>query len=408
MKGCQLLAECRRLGSLAYKEMSQELRTLECRHCGLPRINTQIYHLLPYLTHLDLGYNAIQFLYHDEFQDLRRLHSLKLDGNLFPVILENTFVHQQQLKYLSLAWNWIAKIPETALKNLTSLIELDLSYNKLYKLDSVAFSHVAATLQKLDISGNKFKLDVIKPVLDTVAGVWDLGLAQMQIGSLPASFFPERIRRLNLSRNNITRILPDMFPRQLELLDLSSNKLKGLNASAVLFLQTLEVVNIHHNPWTCELCHISDIYFHANKTNLFTNATCAFPSALKGKPLVKLNLEEIPPCGGIEYTEEDFEATSKRGLFIGFLCIVTFAVSSVIFVVCSCVKRHNQNAARRDKRTAECPENSIDHSAVFSKSPISFQFPLDLMERKLSVATIGDIKRDERQGMSNGSVVTGL
>lgn len=382
---------------------------MECRHCGLQRINTQIYHLLPYLTHLDLGYNAIQFLSHDEFQDLHRLHSLKLDGNMFPVILENTFVNQQQLKYLCLSRNRIAKIPDTALKNLTNLVELDIGYNKLYKVESVAFSHVSKSLRKLVISGNKFKLDIVKTIVDTVYNVVDLSVAHLKIEKIPRNFFPDRIKNLNLSGNNISEIYPEMFPKHLEILDLSNNKIKGLNDSAMLYMETLKTANIRDNPWTCELCHITDIFFRVNKTNLFKNATCAFPSVLDGKMLDRLNLEEIPPCGDFEYTEEDFEATSKRGLFIGLICIVTLAVSSVIFVVCSCVKRHNQNMAQREKRTAECQENNIDHvTTVFSKSQISFQFPLDLTERKLSVSTIDEIKRDERQGMSNGSVVTGL
>ncbi|CAG9771877.1 unnamed protein product [Ceutorhynchus assimilis] len=401
----------------AFKEVT-ELRTLECRYCGLERINTQIYHLLPYLTHLDLGYNALQYLYYDEFQDLHRLHTLKLDGNLFPVILENTFVNQQQLRYLCLARNRIAKIPDTALKNLTNLVELDLGYNKLYKVESVAFTHVANSLQKLIISGNNFKLNVIKTIIETVLNVWDLSVANMKLETIPRNFFPDNIKSLNLSWNNLTDISQEMFPRQLEILDLNNNKLKGLNDSAVLYLETLKTVNIENNPWTCELCHITDMFFRVNKSTLFKNATCAFPSVLNAKKLLKLSLDEIPPCGDQEFTEEDFEATSKRGLFIGLICIVTFGLSSIVFVVISCVKRHNDNAAQRAKRTAESlQENSLENSVtVFSKSQISFQFPLDLMERKLSVSTIDEIKRDERpeikrdesQGMSNGSVVTGL
>ncbi|XP_066260074.1 carboxypeptidase N subunit 2-like [Euwallacea similis] len=392
----------------AFKEIP-ELRTLECRHCGLQRINTQIYHLLPYLTHLDLGYNVIQYLYYDEFQDLHRLHSLKLDGNLFPVILEHTFVNQQQLKYLCLARNRIAKLPATALKNLTSLVELDIGYNKLYKVESVAFSHIARSLEKLIISGNNIKLEGIKTVVDAVYNVVDLSVANMKILDFPTNFFPDRLKSLNLSGNNLTELFPEMLPKQLENLDLSNNKLKGLNQSAVLHLESLTSADLRGNPWTCELCHITDMFFRVNKSNLFTNLTCAFPSVLNGKPLAKLNLEEIPPCGGTEYTEEDFEETSRRGLFIGLVCILTLGVSSVTFVIYSCVKRHRDNAAQREKRTSEsCQENNIAHATVFSKSQISFQFPLDLTERKLSVSTIDEIKKEDRQGMSNGSVVTGL
>ncbi|XP_030753833.1 LOW QUALITY PROTEIN: insulin-like growth factor-binding protein complex acid labile subunit [Sitophilus oryzae] len=376
----------------AFKEIP-ELRTLECRHCGLRRINTQIYHLLPYLTHLDLGYNRIQFLASDEFQDLHRLHSLKLDGNMFPVILEYTFVNQQQLKYLNLARNRIAKVPDTSLKNLSSLVELDLGYNKLSKTEGLVFVHVNKTLERLVLSGNNLKQEFIKSIVGVLGKVRDLSLAHMKLASVSSGFFPDRIRNLNLSGNNFSEVTVDMFPRQLFSLDLSKNEIKGLNDSVVSFLEYIKRVDITDNPWTCTWCYITDLFFRVNDTNLFQNATCAFPSVLKGKRLTKLNSDEIPSCG----------------LLIGLVCIVTFAVFSVVFV-CSCVKRHHRNGERA-KRAAECQENNVEHlqtAAIFSKSEISFQFPLDLTERKLSVSTIAEIKKDERQGMSNGTISTGL
>ncbi|KAF7266332.1 hypothetical protein GWI33_020360 [Rhynchophorus ferrugineus] len=386
-----------------------DLRSLECRHCGLKRINTQIYHLLPYLTHLDLGYNEIQFLANDEFQDLHRLHTLKLDGNLFPVILENTFVNQQQLKYLCLARNRIAKIPDTALKNLTSLIELDIGYNKLSKAESVAFSYVKKSLVKLIISGNKFRLNIVKDLLDVLTSIRDLSIAHMRLVSIPEGFFPERIRNLNLSGNNLTELTVGMFPKHLQLLDINANDIRGLNDSVLTFFESIPHIKFRDNPWTCDLCHISDIFFRVNHTNLFLNTTCAFPSVLKGKSLQRLTLDEIPACSDSGGGEEDPFGSNKKGLIIGLVCIVTFAVSSIIFVVCSCVRRHHQNEARRRKRAAECQENNLDHStAIFTKNQLNFQFPLDLTERKLSVSTIGEIKKDDRQGMSNGTITTGL
>ncbi|XP_030749693.1 carboxypeptidase N subunit 2-like [Sitophilus oryzae] len=389
----------------------KELRTLECRHCGLRRINTQIYHLLPYLTHLDLGYNRIQFLASDEFQDLHRLHSLKLDGNMFPVILEHTFVNQQQLKYLNLARNRIAKVPDTSLKNLSSLVELDLGYNKLSKTEGLVFVHVNKTLERLVLSGNNLKQEFIKSIVGVLGKVRDLSLAHMKLASVSSGFFPDRIRNLNLSGNNFSEVTVDMFPRQLFSLDLSKNEIKGLNDSVVSFLESIKRVDITDNPWTCTWCYITDLFFRVNDTNLFQNATCAFPSILKGKRLTKLNSDEIPSCGSTENNPDSSSSMNKKGLLIGLVCIVTFAVFSVVFVVCSCVKRHHRNAVRRAKRAAECQENNVEHlqtAAIFSKSEISFQFPLDLTERKLSVSTIAEIKKDERQGMSNGTISTGL
>ncbi|CAG9854825.1 unnamed protein product [Phyllotreta striolata] len=383
-----------------------DLRVLEMRGCGLKRINTQLYHLLPYLSHLDLGNNHIQFLAEDEFQDLHRLHILKLDGNVLPVILEKTFVNQQQLKYLCLAKNRLAKITNTAFFNLTSLVELDISYNKLSKLEPVALSHVADTLQRLVISGNNFTLTLIKMVLQTLYRVWHLDISHMKIKSLPDRFLPDRIKKLNISWNNITNISVQALPRQLVELDLSFNAVKGLNESVLLKLEALQYANVSGNPWSCDLCHITSIIFRANKTNLFKNSLCASPPKLEGRKLVSLRFEDVTTCDS--YDSERKMPSDKLSLLVGLICIIVCAICSIVFVVCSCVRRHSRNLARQRKRAMERGENDVGSaSAVFSKGEISFKFPLDLTERKMSVSTIDEIKRDSQQSLPNGTI-TGI
>ncbi|KAJ8931518.1 hypothetical protein NQ314_015556 [Rhamnusium bicolor] len=381
-----------------------DLRVLELRGCGLKRINTQLYHLLPYLTHLDLGNNQIQFIAEDEFQDLHRLHTLKLDGNLLPVILEKTFVNQQQLKFLCLARNRLAKITDTAFLNLTSLIELDISFNKLNKIESFALTHIAESLQKLLISGNSFSLSLIKMILQTLYRVWHLDASQMKLRSIPERFLPDRIKKLNISWNNITTISVQTFPRQLQELDMSHNQLKGLNDSVIIKLETLKFVNLSANPWHCSLCHITSILFRVNKTDLFKNLSCASPKNLKGRKLTSLRLEDITTCNSKQNEDENSSSDNKLSLLIGLICIVIFAILSIIFVVCSCVRRHSTNVARQQKRAAEHAENSLQSAtAIFCKGEISFKFPLDLTERKMSVSTIDEIKRDSQQSLPNGT-----
>lgn len=377
---------------------------LELRGCGIQRINTQLYHLLPYLSHLDLGNNRFQFLAEDEFQDLHRLHNLKLDGNLLPVILEKTFVNQQQLKYLCLARNRLAKITDTAFVNLTSLVELDISFNRMKKLDIVVLSHLADTLQKLLISGNKFTWSLMKPIFQTLNRIWHLEIAQMKLRSIPERFLPDRIKNLNVSWNNITTISVQAFPRHLQQIDLSHNELKGLNDSVIIKLETLRHVNISGNPWTCSLCHITSVLFRVNKTDLFKNLTCASPRNLKGLKVSALRLEDVPTCKSKNDDEDSSSGDNKLSLLIGLICIVILAILSIIFVVCSCVRRHARNLARQQKRAAEEAENSLrSATAIFCKGEISFKFPLDLTERKMSVSTIDEIKRDSQQGLPNGT-----
>lgn len=389
----------------------QDLRVLECRACGLKRINTQIYHLLPYLSHLDLGNNQMQFIASDEFRDLHRLHSLKLDGNLLPVVLEKTFINQQQLKYLCLARNRLAKITNTAFLNLTSLIELDISYNKLSKIESVALQHISDTLQRLVISGNSFPINVIKIVLQTLYRVWNLDLVQMKLETIPEKLLPDRIRKLNVSMNNISVINVEALPKQLQEFDLSHNQFKGLNERVILKLEHLKYVNLAHNPWTCTMCHLSSILLRLNKTNLFDGLRCASPKSLKGQQLTQL--QQIPPCRPQNEDIDNENVDNRLGLIICLVCIIVLAILSIIFVVCSCVRRHANNVQRQQKRAAtaaiEIQENNLQSAtAIFSKGEISFKFPLDLTERKMSVSTIDEIKKDTHQNLPNGTAGTGI
>ncbi|KAJ8968719.1 hypothetical protein NQ317_019860 [Molorchus minor] len=359
-----------------------DLHVLELRGCGLKRINTQLYHLLPYLSHLDLGNNQFQFLAEDEFQDLHRLHSLKLDGNLLPVILEKTFVNQQQLRYLCLARNRLAKITDTAFFNLTNLVEMDISFNKLSKLESFALRHVADTLQR----------------------VWHLEVAHVKLKYIPDRFFPDRIKKLNVSFNNLTSFSVQTIPRQLQELDISNNQLQGLNDSVIIKLETLKFVNLSGNPWSCSLCHITSILFRVNKTDLFKNFTCASPKNLQGKQLTSLRLEDVTTCNSKHKEDDSSFSNNKLGLIIGLVCIVIFGICSIVFVVCSCVRRHSRNLERQRKRVAENAGNSLGTAtAIFCKEEISFKFPLDLTERKMSVSTIDEIKRDSQQSLPNGT-----
>lgn len=380
----------------------QDLRVLELRGCGVKRINTQIYHLLPYLSHLDLGNNQIQFLAEDEFHDLHRLHSLKLDGNMLPVILEKTFVHQQQLRYLCLSKNRLAKITDTAFLNLTSLVELDISYNKLSKLESSAVTHIADSLQKLIISGNSFTVSLIRTILQSLYRVWHLEIAHMKLSVIPEKFVPDRIKKLNISGNNISALSIHAIPRQLLELDISNNQLKGLNETVLMKFDKLKYLKLLENPWSCTLCHIKPMLLRVNRTTYLKNVTCASPEKLTGKFLIEIRLDDIQPCTKDNGNKKTI-TSDKLGLLIGLICVVLLAIFSVIFVIFSYISRHSRSEPQGQKRTIEVTGAGLENAAAFfCKDEISFKFPLDLTQRKMSISTIDEIKKDS-QNLTNGT-----
>ncbi|XP_060518389.1 carboxypeptidase N subunit 2-like [Cylas formicarius] len=391
----------------AFKEIP-ELRMFECRNCSLRRINTQIYHLLPYLTLLDLGDNGIQFLSNDEFQDLRRLHSLKLDGNLLSVVLENIFINQQQLKFLTLARNRIVKITDYALKNLTSLEDLDISYNKLNKLEAIVFTHITKTLKRIVLSGNNLNLDLIYMVIEILHSLTDIELAQMKLEVIPEHFFPARIRKLDISRNNFSEITRSVIPKQLVYLNISKNRIKGFNEATLATLEGIKTVDVTGNPWNCNLCDISAVVLRANKSVLFKQSVCSSPSIMRGKKLISLNIHHLPGCS----TSGESDNGGSGWLSIVYMTAVAFSVPLIAVVVYACIKRRNQQPLAVDdttKRTTELEGYGMElATAVFIKEQISFQFPLNLMESKMSVSTIDDVKKQNGKDLLSNGRAAGL
>lgn len=369
---------------------------LECRSCGLRRINTQIYHLLPYLTHLDLGNNRMQFIMSDEFNDLHKLRFLWLDGNQLPVVLERTFVNQRQLRGLSLARNRLAKITNTAFLNLTALEELDIGYNKLDKLEGVVLHPVADSLSKLVVSGNQFPAPVLRVALQVAYRVTNLQMADMGIGDIPAGLLPERIKQLNVSGNNLTNLVVHALPQQLHELDISRNKFRGLEERVVLKLVQLRTLKLHHNPWCCDLCHIVSMLLHVNRSKLFQNTVCASPNSLNGRMLISLNVDDLSVC--VDDSENGASALTNSDLIILILCCscLLLLIVCATLVVFSCFKRRADNARRVVKRgTVESEVVLQKTTAIFeNRSEISLKFALDLTEQKVSVSTIDEIKRD--------------
>ncbi|XP_022902999.1 insulin-like growth factor-binding protein complex acid labile subunit [Onthophagus taurus] len=394
-----------------------ELRVLECRACGISRINTQIYHLLPYLTHLDLGDNRIQFLDTDEFIDLRRLKSLYLDGNMLPVVLEKAFVHQIRLRTLCLARNRLAKVTSTAFFNLSTLIDLDISYNKLSKFDVESLNPVANSLQRFSISGNQFSASMVKSILQVMYKVRDLSIADLKLEEFPHNFISGiQVQKLNISGNLIKNLTVQSLPTHLSLLDASRNRIVKISEKLLKSLIKIETVYLNNNSFSCRLCDVLPVLNFLNKTR--TNITnikglnCVTPLTLKNNPIdLTLKQRVLPKCP-TPYSELSFVEKMKQnvGLVIGIVSLIVFLTACVLFVVLSCLRRHRnhgENKERRRRKRTPGIEMSEDPSVAFGSKPeISFKFPLDLTERRASISTIDDMKKEsELSGLPNGTVL---
>lgn len=351
----------------------------------------------------------MQFIDSEEFIDAHRLRSLKLDGNLLPVVLEKTFVNQGHLKTLCLARNRLAKITDTAFLNLTSLVELDISYNKLDRLEGESFQPIANTLEKLVISGNAFPPATLRVVFQITLKVKELEMADMRLKEIPEDL-PPNLLKLNLSGNSLQNISDQDLPKNLMMLDLRGNMFKGLEETVVQRIGAIKEVHLMNNTWICDLCHIAPILFRVNKSSAFHNLSCASPVFLEGRLLTSLNLEDISTCNKESNSVDTGFASkikNKLGLVIGAACLFLFFMFCITFVVYSCMRRHANNVRMEDKEKRYIRrEGPLENATVIfsNKDEITFKFPLDLTERKLSVSTIDEMKKETHlNSLPNGT-----
>ncbi|RZC39502.1 LRR 8 domain containing protein, partial [Asbolus verrucosus] len=383
-----------------------ELKSLECRSCGLTKIDPKVYELLPHLTHLDFGDNELTSITSDEFEPLTNLRHLKLDGNRITAIKSSVFFNQQELKRLNLARNGLAKISRNAFDNLHNLTELDLSQNKFENPENGLLEPVADTLEVLLLNGNHLSLHTLKRLLNNLE-IKELHLAGCGLGGVPV--VPETVSVLNLANNHISSIPAEMIPESLKELDISGNKFRGLDKEAMMKLDNLKSFKLERNPWSCDLCNIVPLLERVNRSAAIRNVQCVEPYAAKGKKLGIVKRNELTWCTLPNYTSSDANFfllgdDGKIGLIAAGTSVSLLFLTVVVVLGALCYSRRHaaKYYTHEDKLAMEGDSIFDNHSPLFcDERELSFKFPLDGGEKKLSVSTIDEIKKEH--AITNGT-----
>lgn len=393
-----------------YYYLLQELKALECRGCGLTKIDRQVYELLPNLAHLDLGDNELTSLTPDEFAPVKQLKYLKLDGNHFTTIKSSIFINQFELKKLNLAHNSITKLDRNTFEHLHNLTELDLSYNKLENLENGLLEPVASTLEVLVLSGNHFKLYNLKGLLSNLQ-LKELHLAESgMIDVSSIKIFPDTLNVLNLAGNHFSAISPDIIPSHLIELDLSRNRLRGLSDEFLLQTDKLKMrLRLERNPWSCDLCHIIPMLERVNRSAMIRDVKCAHPFTTEGKTLGTLQRKDLTWCTVPSYTSSDANFfllgdDGKIGLIAAStsICLLFLTVFVIVTAICYSRRHAAKYYTHEDKLAMEGDSIYDNHSPLFcDEKELSFKFPLDNCEKKLSISTIDEIKKEHT--INNGT-----
>nr|CAD2169447.1 unnamed protein product [Meloidogyne enterolobii] len=191
----------------------------------------------------------------------------------------------------------------------TQLIEVDLGWNHFRHFDSSILSGAQATLEKLHLSGNQIEMNL--NLISTLPRLKELHLADCSLNNIPYSLSKsyQKLKFLNLSTNGLDHLPPnlDALLPQLKVLDISNNQFSKLPHLLLDFVDHLNLVYLHHNPWDCE-CAAQSLQLHMLKRLplqeqlRFDETLCNVPQLLKGQPLHRV--QKINDCAIIlENTE---------------------------------------------------------------------------------------------------------
>lgn len=283
------------------------------------------------------------------------------------------------------------------------------------------FHPIAESLQKLYISGNKVPVTDIKGVLQTLGNnIRQISMADMRFKEIPIDLFSnQRLQYLNLSGNNLSTFPIEVFktlPNLVEL-DLSRNNFTGFSERLMTKFERIAVLHFEKNPWGCDLCNIIPMLNRINKTigSYLRTLKCASPRYLSQRTLESLLETELRWCG--ELDDDPAEGTLlnffKNNGFIIVISVTSVGVLVVLIgtiaVIRCCFKRTTGNLyfeedKDEDKPRSQTQETVLDSAtAIFGQNgEISFKFPLELTERKMSVSTI-DVKK-EGKSIPNGEL----
>lgn len=179
------------------------------------------------LIHADFSFNRITAINAKSFHIDNHLKYLNVDHNSISELNALSLVNFLEVEHFSISHNQITEIPTFLFHKMKNLAIIDFSFNKISNINIFAFSgHFA--VQTINLSNNQLT------VLERKCFGYDNLIS---------------LYHLDLSSNLIAEIQPGTFSTliNLNILDLSHNKLKTINAdilpTSALYLETLSIVD---------------------------------------------------------------------------------------------------------------------------------------------------------------------
>lgn len=369
-----------------------------------------MFHLLPQLNHLDLGNNLIEYIAPIEFRDLANLRVLKLDGNRIVGVEAGTFIAQAELKKLNLARNRIRDVDPNAFNYLANLTDLDLSYNKIEYLDDTVFNPISGSLRKLVLSGNHLKSEVLRKIFKGLDALQELYLGGVGLAILSSQIIPNSVVVLDISSNYLTSLSASSIPGELQELNLSRNRFRGLTEDAAQKIESIKQLYLENNPWSCDLCHITPLLERTNKSKAIHDIKCMSPYTAGGKILGKFKHSDLTWCNTPTYESGDanyFLTNEENGIGLiaagSSVLLLFLAVIGILAVLCYSRRHAAKYYTHEDKLAGERDSIFENNSPLFGDDrELCFKFPLGSEEKRISISTIDEIKKEHGM-IANGT-----
>uniref|UniRef100_A0A8C5MHJ5 Immunoglobulin superfamily member 10 n=1 Tax=Leptobrachium leishanense TaxID=445787 RepID=A0A8C5MHJ5_9ANUR len=212
---------------------------------------------------INLGYNSLSRLEENDFSGLQKLELLMLHSNEIQTIHERSFNDLSSLQVLKMSYNKVKSLHNNTFHGLKKLVRLHMDHNKLEFLHPDSFYDLTS-LKLVHLEGN---------LLSQLHTDTFVTLRYIQI------FKTSSIKQIYLSGNQLSSLPKEMF----------------------LYMNDLEGVYLHDNPWSCDcnLQWLTDGTLFKDLIKCKKDRTgqqcplCSTPRKNKGKSLTDISSQDL-------------------------------------------------------------------------------------------------------------------
>ena len=325
------------------------------RDCHLQNLQAAVYQEISQIEYLDLSGNRFEFIRPDEFRHLTKLKHLFLQRNQISIVNAYCFSGHHLLR-LDLSHNKLIELNECAFCN-ASILSLVLANNQFKKVLPNQLSSLSTNLIELNLANNpKLNSKLVDNLVSQLQNLEILNLANTNLDdsfSAEKTFqhFAQKLKHLNLARNNFFNLTNKMFPLygKLVSLNLSFNRLFRLSeitaknlAKLIKDNRNLTALYIHGNPFHCYTCHIWHLrdllklkpkaYFSLCNQNEEYCAKCTNPPELVGERVDTLDEIKIKFCHDPSIFQRLYTSEPRVGLILALIIICSILIIIVLIV----------------------------------------------------------------------------